>query len=106
MLQVSRYAPWRRRAPSERQLQLLKILKGVKAGGEGTEEVRIMGKTVAINDLTAGELSSYLCAAKHGALRRRGIKDHQDTRRGARMERKADKERALAARNLPLPDSA
>ena len=57
---VSRYAPWRRRAPSERQLQLLKILKGVKAGGEGTEEVRIMGKTVAINDLTAGELSSYL----------------------------------------------
>ncbi len=57
---LSRYAAWRRRPASEKQLDVVKTMRGVKPEQVGAEEITILGKTVKLQALTAGEVSSYL----------------------------------------------
>lgn len=62
---LSRYAPWRRRPASEKALGMLLKIKGLAAEGdngaeEGGRKVNLFGKTVNVEALTAGEVSSFL----------------------------------------------
>lgn len=67
-----RYAPWRQRLASENAIKhLLKRLgedNDSLLDGQGKERViSLWGKKVSVGSLTAGEVSSWLCAMKNGA---------------------------------------
>lgn len=52
---LSRYAPWRSRPPSPKQLQLFLKMKGVD-GAEGDTTVSVLGKQVPLAKLKAGQV--------------------------------------------------
>ncbi|WWD16731.1 hypothetical protein CI109_101162 [Kwoniella shandongensis] len=110
-LRLSRYASWRRKPASEKAIALLLKMQGATTAAasvdnEGREQqVRLFGKSVPVGQLTAGEVSSWLCAARHGAKAVRASLDKADERKRIKAEQKAEKERLQRARNLPLPNS-
>jgi hypothetical protein len=56
---ISRYAEWRSRPASPRALTVVLRMKGIKEEGD-VREIEIMGKTVKIDRLKAGEVAAYL----------------------------------------------
>lgn len=109
-LALSRYAPWRQRLASENAVKhLLKRLgedNDSLLNGQGKERViSLWGKKVSVGSLTAGEVSSWLCAMKNGAKSIRIARDKSEEKARAKAEAKAEKERQQQLRNLPLPPS-
>ncbi|KAK8861366.1 hypothetical protein IAR55_002185 [Kwoniella newhampshirensis] len=110
-LRLSRYAAWRQKPASEKAIALMMKMQGVTNGGSLVDEdgsgqkVSVFGKSVHVGELTAGEISSWLCAARHGAKTARVSQDKAEGRKRIKAEQKAEKERLHRLRNLPLPDS-
>ncbi|BEI90319.1 uncharacterized protein CcaverHIS019_0303890 [Cutaneotrichosporon cavernicola] len=101
--QMSKYAPWRTRPASEKQIQMLLKIKGIKAQeGEGAR-IMIGGTPIDVQSLTAGQVAAVLCAAQHGGLGTRKRAEERAAAADAKAARRAEKERAAAARNLRLP---
>lgn len=65
---LSRYAAWRYRPPSKKALDMMLKMKGVdvaaldqvEPNSTAKREVRIFGRTMAVDNLTAGQVSAYL----------------------------------------------
>lgn len=55
-----RHAPWRKKPASEKQLQMFRKLKGIDPGSTEGDVVQILGKKVAWENLTSGEVASFL----------------------------------------------
>ncbi|WVQ94456.1 hypothetical protein IAU59_001535 [Kwoniella sp. CBS 9459] len=110
-LQLSRYAAWRRKPASEKALKLLLKLKGEDDPGTLFDDhgrgrtIEIFGREMPVGDLTSGQVSSWLVAAKHGAKTLRRTQDRAQERAQAKAQAKAEKERLHLERNLPLPRS-
>ncbi|OCF58150.1 hypothetical protein L486_04180 [Kwoniella mangroviensis CBS 10435] len=110
-LQLSRYASWRRKPASEKAIKLLLKLKGADdptslLDDRGQDrEIELYGKKMNVASLTAGEVSSWLCAARHGAKTAKAAEDRKIERALAKQVAKEEKARALRERNLPLPRS-
>ncbi|ADV25374.1 DEAD box family helicase [Cryptococcus gattii E566] len=109
-LALLRYAPWRQRLASESAVKhLLKRLgeeNDSLRDGQGKERVlRLWGKKVSVGSLTAGQVSSWLCAMKNGAKGIRIARDKLEEKEKAKAEARAEKERQQQMRNLPLPPS-
>nr|XP_019050135.1 hypothetical protein I302_00556 [Kwoniella bestiolae CBS 10118]OCF29065.1 hypothetical protein I302_00556 [Kwoniella bestiolae CBS 10118] len=108
-LQLSKYASWRRKPASEKAIKLLLKLKGADNPSSllddlGQErDIDFYGKKMNVGSLTAGEVSSWLCAARHGAKTAKAAEDRKIERAIAKKVAKEDKEKALRQRNLPLP---
>ncbi|WWC68852.1 uncharacterized protein I206_102788 [Kwoniella pini CBS 10737] len=108
-LQLSKYAPWRRKPASEKAIKLLLKMKGaenpaslVDDGGK-ERQIDLYGKRINVGGLTAGEVSSWLCAARHGAKTLKAAEDRKTERAQTKQLAKEEKDRALRERNLPLP---
>nr|ODN98589.1 DEAD box family helicase [Cryptococcus depauperatus CBS 7855] len=107
-LQMKRNAPWRHKPASERAIKLLMKLIGhdnlslVDSQGNG-KMLDLWGKKVSVHNLTAGQVSSWLCARKNGAKSVRMAKDKAEERRSVKEAQIAEKERLLQQRNLPFP---
>ena len=56
---ISRYADWRQRPASPKALMVVLKMKGIKKEDE-VRDIEIMGKTVKIDRLKAGEVAAYL----------------------------------------------
>jgi len=56
---ISRYADWRQRPASPKALMVVLKMKGIKKE-DGVRDIEIMGKTVKIDRLKAGEVAAYL----------------------------------------------
>lgn len=103
--QFLRRAPWRQRPASEKQISMLLKMKGVSEGSD-INDVFILGRSVPMDKLTAGQVAAYVCAVQHGALGVREKADKAAARKAAKAQAKEDKARELAERNLPLPGVA
>ncbi|OWZ74655.1 DEAD box family helicase [Cryptococcus neoformans Tu401-1] len=109
-LALLRYAPWRQRLASENAIKhLLKRLgednDSLLDGQDKERVISLWGKKVSVGSLTAGEVSSWLCAMKNGAKSIRVARDKSEEKARAKVEAKAEKERQQQLRNLPLPSS-
>ncbi|WRT65477.1 uncharacterized protein IL334_002420 [Kwoniella shivajii] len=108
-LQLSKYASWRRKPASERAIKLLLKMQGVNNPSSLLDEdgdernLNLFGKNSKVGNLTAGEVSSWLCAARHGAKTAKAAEERRDERMQIKSEKKEEKARALRERNLPLP---
>ncbi|WWC87646.1 uncharacterized protein L201_002536 [Kwoniella dendrophila CBS 6074] len=108
-LQLSKYASWRQKPASEKAIKLLLKLKGVEDPNSILDDhnqeryLEWNGKTANIGKLTAGVVSSWLCAAKHGAKTFKASEEKKMERLEAKKAAKEEKARALRERNLPLP---
>ncbi|KAL1410248.1 putative ATP-dependent helicase IRC3 [Vanrija albida] len=100
--QLLRRAAWRQRPASGKQISMLLKMKGVSEGSE-VDQVFILGRSVPIDKLTAGQVAAYVCAVQHGAMGVREKADKTAARKAAKAEAKEAKARELAERNLPLP---
>ncbi|RXK37471.1 hypothetical protein M231_05294 [Tremella mesenterica] len=115
---LSRYAPWRQRPATEKQLKMLLSMAGVSSSSSETEieeqsgddrkakidslpgEIWLWNRRVSVDQLTAGEIAAYLCAAQHGGIAGRKKADKEE----AALKKKAMKRREAEARNLPLSE--
>ncbi|KAL7419799.1 putative ATP-dependent helicase IRC3 [Cryptotrichosporon argae] len=102
--QFSRYAAWRKRPASEKQIRMLRKMRGVEAEPAGAT-ARLAGRELDLDTLTAGEAAAFLCAVQHGALGTRKKANKAAERASAKRDAQAEKERAASARNLALPPS-
>ena len=98
---ISRYASWRTRPASRKQLDMLLKMKGVSV--EEKSEIRVMGRTMKVSELNAGQVAAVLCAAQHGGVTSKKKADQSVANAEKKLERKTRKARELAERNLPLP---
>lgn len=57
---ISRYADWRQRPASPKALMVVLKMKGIKKEDDDVRDIEIMGKTVKIDRLKAGEVAAYL----------------------------------------------
>ncbi|TYJ54631.1 hypothetical protein B9479_004665 [Cryptococcus floricola] len=103
-LGLSRYAAWRQRPVSAKALKMfLSMSKQDESSNAGTVEIN--GTEVIASSLSAGQVSSWLCAAKNGAKSARGAIDKAEDKKKAKASAKAEKERLHRERNLALPPS-
>ncbi|GMK56632.1 hypothetical protein CspeluHIS016_0304720 [Cutaneotrichosporon spelunceum] len=101
--QLSKYAPWRVRPASEKQIQMLLKIKGIKADESEGAKIMVGGTPTDAKSLTAGQVAALVGAAQHGALRTRKRAEERAAAAEAKLTRHAERERAAAERNLPLP---
>jgi hypothetical protein len=57
--QISRYAQWRQRPASRKAIGVLLRMRGVREPDD-VKELEIMGRTVVLDRLKAGEVASYM----------------------------------------------
>ncbi|ORX36359.1 P-loop containing nucleoside triphosphate hydrolase protein [Kockovaella imperatae] len=103
-----RVAKWRFMPAHEKALERVWKIKGLDKNDSihpSERKVKIGFKEIPLGQLTAGQASAVVTAAKHGASTR--FKQQQNKANSAvkRARAIADKDAALAARNLPLPPS-
>ncbi|KLT45993.1 P-loop containing nucleoside triphosphate hydrolase protein [Cutaneotrichosporon oleaginosum] len=99
--QLSEFAPWRARPATQKQISMLLKIKGIK--GEGDARITIGGTAIDVSSLTAGQVGALVCAAQHGGLGTRKRAEERAAAAEAKAARKAERERAVAERNLRLP---
>ncbi|WWC60064.1 uncharacterized protein I303_102627 [Kwoniella dejecticola CBS 10117] len=110
-LQLSKYASWRKKPASEKAIKLLLKMKGAENAGsllddQGKErQIGMYGKNTNVGNMTAGEVSSWVCAARHGAKTLKNTEDKKMDRAAAKRLAKEEKAKALQERNLPLPSA-
>ncbi|ODO09276.1 hypothetical protein I350_02876 [Cryptococcus amylolentus CBS 6273] len=103
-LGLSRYAAWRQKPVSAKALKMFLSLSK-QDESSNAEMVQINGREVSASSLTAGQVSSWLCAAKNGAKSARGAIDKAEDKKKTKASAKAEKERLHRERNLALPPS-
>ncbi|BEJ13358.1 hypothetical protein CspHIS471_0305320 [Cutaneotrichosporon sp. HIS471] len=101
--QMSKYAPWRTRPASDKQIQMLLKIKGIKVEEADGARIMVGGTPIDAQSLTAGQVAAILCASQHGGLRTRKRAEERAAAADAKAARQAEKERAAAERNLRLP---
>ncbi|WVR04022.1 hypothetical protein IAU60_001021 [Kwoniella sp. DSM 27419] len=111
-LQLSRYAPWRQKPASQKAIQLVMKMQGEDGSASLVDDdgrarrLSISGKEISAGELTAGQVSSWLCAVKHGGKSARMAQDRTAARAEAKRLAKEEKDRLHRERNLSLPESA
>ncbi|WVQ73832.1 hypothetical protein IAR50_003413 [Cryptococcus sp. DSM 104548] len=110
-LALSRYASWRQKPASEKALKMFLRMSNqepttiVDESGQAGY-VDMNGKRLLASSLTAGQVSSWVCAAKNGGKSARGAIDKAEDKKKAKALAKAEKERLHRERNLALPPSS
>ncbi|ORY27479.1 P-loop containing nucleoside triphosphate hydrolase protein [Naematelia encephala] len=101
---LSRRHPWRSKPASEKAIAfLIKFAKIEHEDEDSAMAVQINGRSIPVNALTAGQVSSYIAGIKHGAKGVRGKQQAQEARKQAKVDAKKVKIGEQAQKDLPLP---